>query len=357
MIKKTYNVIGLMSGTSLDGLDICWVRFSKELVWKYEIMASETLNYDEGIKSNLKNAINLSSNDLNTLDKDYTFFLGGVINTFIKNKGINNIDAICNHGHTIFHKPENGITYQLGNLPELSNYLENIVVCDFRIQDVEMGGQGAPLVPIGDELLFSQYDYCINLGGFSNISFKDKSHRVAFDICPSNIVLNYYSSHIGLDFDNEGKLASQGELCKTLLNKLNSISFYKREYPKSLGYEWVTDEIIPLISKSKLDIKSILRTFVEHIAVQITLALKNRDYKNGLWTGGGIYNSFLINRISANLNYQIRLPADDLINYKEALIFAFLGVLRLRNDINCLSSVTGAINDHSSGKIYYPNQG
>ena len=161
--------------------------------------------------------------------------------TFIINKGINNIDAICNHGHTIFHKPESGITYQLGNLPELSNYLENIVVCDFRIQDVEMGGQGAPLVPIGDELLFSQYDYCINLGGFSNVSFKNKAHRVAFDICPTNIVLNYYSSHIGLDFDNEGKLASQGELCKILLNKLLRLwsrDFFSRLriFVNSFGY-------------------------------------------------------------------------------------------------------------------------
>ena len=354
MIKKTYNIIGLMSGTSLDGLDICYVKFNKGLEWKYEILISETLTYDSEMKSDLKKAINFSSRDLDNLDNKYTFFLGEKINDFILKNRIKNLDAISSHGHTIFHKPEKGLTYQIGNLPELSKYTRNTVVCDFRSQDVEMGGQGAPLVPIGDELLFSKYDYCINLGGFSNISFKDNNQRIAFDICPTNIVLNYYSRSIGFDYDDRGELAELGELNIPLLNKLNSLDFYKKNYPKSLGYEWVTDEIIPLLSNSELELKSILRTFVEHIAIQITSALKKRNHKKGLWTGGGLYNSFLINRISKNLNHQITYTDEKLINFKEAVIFAFLGILRLRDEINCLSSVTGALKDHSSGKIYFP---
>jgi len=353
--KDNYNVIGVMSGTSLDGIDLCWVKFSIKDVWSYKILATETNIYSLQMKSRLEQASNLSPNKLKKLDEYYTNYLANTICNFIKQNNIKNLDAVCSHGHTVRHEPEKGATFQIGNLPSIANFVKETIVCDFRSQDVALGGQGAPLVPVGDELLFSDFDFCINLGGFANISFKNIEKRIAFDICPVNTVLNFYSNFLGCEFDEGGKLSSEGSINFSLLNLLNSIEFYQRKSPKSLGIEWVREEIFPIIAKFSLDPKSILRTFVEHISIQISDVLKRNNLKNGLFTGGAVFNSFLVKRISYNLGRKIILQEVELINYKEALIFALLGVLRLRGEANCLSSVTGASHDHSSGKIYYPH--
>jgi len=225
------------------------------------------------------------------------------------------------------------------------------VVCDFRTQDVELGGQGAPLVPIGDQLLFPEYKYCLNLGGFANISYKTDNEIIAFDICPVNTVLNHYTRIIGHDFDIDGSIANTGKIVPKLLNELNSIDFYKNFKPKSLGIEWVIEMIYKIIDKNNLSTSDILRTFSEHIVIQIQNVIKN-DFSNILITGGGAKNKFLIELITNRLDNHINIPDDILIDFKEALIFGFLGVLRLRNENNCLSSVTGASKNHSSGKIY-----
>ena len=223
------------------------------------------------------------------------------------------------------------------------------MVYDFRTQDLKLGGQGAPLVPIGDELLFSNFEYCLNLGGFSNISFKQNNQRIAFDICPVNIVLNYYTKKIGKDFDDKGKIASRGKINQQLLQELNNLSFYNQQPPKSLGLEWVQKNIFPVIDRLEKDIPSILRTFTEHAAIQIGKII----YKNNtvLITGGGAYNSFLIDRIEFYAKNTIQLPKKNLIDFKEALIFSFLGLLKIEGKINCLKSVTGADKNHSSGTI------
>jgi anhydro-N-acetylmuramic acid kinase len=208
------------------------------------------------------------------------------------------------------------------------------------------------LVPIGDELLFSNYEYCLNLGGFSNISFNKDGVRIAFDICPVNIVLNHYVNKLGLEYDDSGKIASKGKLNKQLLEALNSIGFYSQNPPRSLGLEWVKENIFPLIDSLEVDVSSILRTFVEHVAIQISKVIK--DSNSVLITGGGAFNSFLMNRIEKVSNNKFMLPKTELIDFKEALLFAFLGVLRLNNQINCLSSVTGAKKDHSSGVVFLP---
>ena len=354
MIKSKFNVIGVMSGTSLDGIDLVYATFNYNDVWHFEIIHSETIEYDKEWHRILKNLVSYSSEGLQQIDKDYTIYLSNVIKNFIQKNHLKNLDAICSHGHTALHQPNKKLTYQIGNLPNIASLLKNKVVCDFRVQDVEFGGQGAPLVPIGDRLLFSEYHYCINLGGFANVSYEFKNQRIAFDICPINIVLNYYVKQLGFDFDDEGKIASTGKVNNTLLEQLNALDFYKETPPKSLGLEWVNSHIFPLIDSFNLEVKDILRTFVEHVAIQIANTIGSDNQKSVLITGGGAYNNFFIERLKQHSKNKIVIPSKTIVEFKEALIFAFLGVLKLRGEINCLQSVTGANKDHSSGKIYLP---
>lgn len=353
MKKNSYNVIGVMSGTSLDGVDLAHIEFHLENNnWSFEIIESETIGYSQSWISLLKAAVDYSNIDLEKLNQEYTKLLATIIATFIEKHKIENLDAVCSHGHTIFHQPQNGITLQIGNLPEITTLIQHTVVCDFRIQDVKLGGQGAPLVPIGDRILFSEYDYCINLGGFSNVSFEQNGERIAFDISPVNTVLNYYANQLGLDYDDKGKISRTGKVNENLLSELNALDFYQQKFPKSLGFEFVKEIVLPLIESHKITIEDKLRTFTEHVAFQTAMAL---PYKKGriLITGGGAYNDFMIERIQFHLpEMEIIIPSAKILEFKEALIFALLGILKLREEINVLSSVTGAKNDHSSGIIY-----
>ena len=355
MEKDVFQVVGVMSGTSLDGIDLVDVSFKRQIGhWKYTIHNSETIDYDEFWKEKLSQLVSFTKEELVSIDNEYTHFLAKVIKLFIAKYRINDIDAICSHGHTALHKPEKGLTYQIGNLPEIAKKIGVQVVCDFRVQDVELGGQGAPLVPIGDQLLFSEYGYCLNLGGFANISLAKKDVRLAYDICPVNIVMNHYVRQNGLDYDDEGKIAASGHINQDLLEQLNAIDFYVIEPPKSLGLEWVVSKIFPLIDSFKLSLEDLLRTFVEHVAIQVTKQINAIKNTKVLVTGGGVFNSFLISRIRNLTDNDIMIPDNELINFKEALIFGFLGVLKLSGEVNCLSSVTGAKHNHSSGKIFLP---
>ena len=302
------------------------------------------------MEDKLVKAIHKSEEELLELDLEYGKLLAKKVNDFIKKNNILNIDFIASHGHTVLHQPEKGITLQIGNGQLLANETQQNVVCDFRTQDVKLGGQGAPLVPIGDAILFHQYDACLNLGGFANVSFNKQNRRIAFDICPVNIVLNYYVNTLGFDYDNKGKIASTGIINAKLLEELNSLNYYKSKHPKSLGLEWVQSTIFPLIDDKNLEIRDVLATFIEHVAIQITVSTKN--CKNLFITGGGVFNEFLMQRINHYSNLEIIIPNSQIVNYKEALIFAFLGLLRVDNQVNCLSSVTGAKKDHSSGVIF-----
>ena len=354
MIKDEYNVIGVMSGTSLDGIDLVYAKFCLNETWSFEIVHAETVEYPSNWYEALKELVNTPIEELKAIDTNYTEYLAKVIKNFIIKYQIKNIDAICSHGHTALHQPENKLTYQIGNRPFLAELLKETVVCDFRVQDVELGGQGAPLVPIGDELLFSEFDFCLNLGGFANVSTNFNRNRIAYDICPVNIVLNHYIRKLGLNYDDEGKIASEGMISVKLLNQLNALEFYKETYPKSLGLEWVNNTVFPLIDTFKLEIQDVLKTFVEHIAIQIASEINKKHTGSVLITGGGVYNIYLMDRIEAHSIQKIIVPKNEVVEFKEAVIFGFLGVQKLRNEVNCLSSVTGAIKDHSSGKIFLP---
>jgi anhydro-N-acetylmuramic acid kinase len=353
MFNKNYNVIGVMSGTSLDGVDLAHILFSIENgKWNFQIIESQTIRYSDYWINKLKKAIGFSESKLELLNHDYTNLLAKNILNFIKVHKIENLDAVCSHGHTILHQPHNGFTLQIGNLPKIAKLINQKVICDFRVPDVKLGGQGAPLVPIGDRILFSNYDYCLNLGGFSNVSFEEGNNRIAFDISPVNTVLNFYANKLGLDYDDKGNISRTGSIVAELLSELNDLDFYQKSYPKSLGFEFVKEIVIPIIEKYQIEIKDKLITFTEHIAIQIAFALQKKA-GSLLVTGGGAYNDFLIERIRhLSPNLKIEIPDPKTIEFKEALIFALLGVLKLRGDINVLSSVTGSKHDHSSGFIY-----
>ncbi|RAJ20046.1 anhydro-N-acetylmuramic acid kinase [Gelidibacter algens] len=343
-----------MSGTSLDGIDLASLTFSFIDTWKFEIHQCETIPYPTSWLHKLKELTSLSLQELNQIDEDYTLYLSEAINQFIKKNQLSHIDAVCSHGHTALHQPQNGLTYQIGNLPKLASLINSKVVCDFRVEDVALGGQGAPLVPVGDKLLFSNHEFCLNLGGFANISTENDGERIAYDICPANIVLNHYVNRLGFDFDDGGRLASGGKINHRLLEALNSLPFYHKEFPKSLGLEWVQKEVFPLIDSFQLTTEDTLRTFVEHVSIQIANEINKKNHVSVLVTGGGVYNNFLMERLNNFSNNKIVIPDKKLIEFKEALVFGFLGVLKLRNEVNCLSSVTGASKNHSSGKIYCP---
>jgi anhydro-N-acetylmuramic acid kinase len=354
MLKNEYKVVGVMSGTSLDGIDLAYVTFKFDRVWDFKIEIAETLDYDSYWLNILHNLTSFSSERLLKIDFDYSIYLAHKIRDFLKKNSIEFVDAVCSHGHTALHEPEKGLTYQIGNRASVSKELNITVICDFRVQDVKLGGQGAPLVPIGDQLLFADYDYCLNLGGFANISTEKNGKRIAYDICAVNTVLNHYSGLLGYKYDDKGKIASKGFMNEKLFKQLNSLEFFSQTFPKSLGIEWVKKEIFPLIDNYHINPQDVLRTFAEHIAFQVSKGIIENQKSSVLVTGGGAYNFFLIERIKSMTNKKIVIPDNLIINYKEAMIFGLLGVLKLRNEVNCLSSVTGAKIDHSSGMIFRP---
>ncbi|MCP4883098.1 MAG: anhydro-N-acetylmuramic acid kinase [Flavobacteriales bacterium] len=358
MVDKIWHVIGLMSGTSLDGVDLAYVKISRKRGYHFEILKTKSIDYSEIWKKRLSNAFTYSGEKLIKINSDYGLFLGELAADFIEENSIKNLNFIASHGHTIFHDPGKNYTLQIGSGAHLASKSGAKVICDFRVQDVALGGQGAPLVPVGDQLLFSEYDFCLNIGGFANVSFDDNEERIAYDICPANIVLNHFTRPAGLEYDDKGRIASKGKIDQDLLTKLNDLEFYDQQQPKSLGYEFIADTILPIFADFKLSLSDKLRTFVEHIALQISLSINeysanfDKEELKVLITGGGAFNDFMIARIKEHTNAMVVIPSREIIEFKEALLFAFLGVLRDQEENNCLKSVTGAVKDHSSGVIY-----
>ena len=349
---KNFNVIGVMSGTSLDGVDIVYVKFIQNESWSFKIINSKTYKYEDSTADILNDISKKSLEEIKEIDVVYSKMLAKIINEFIDEFSINKIDFVSSHGHTAIHDPSNLITYQMGNLSTLSTEINQKVICDFRVQDVKLGGEGAPLVPVGEKYLFHEYDSFINLGGFANISNHKGESLIAYDICPVNIVLNNLSKKIGKDFDDKGSIASSGKLIINLYEELEKLEYYQLDPPKSLGIEWVDEYIFPLINKYfDYPIEDLLNTLSNHIANQISNNLKNLD--KVLVSGGGAYNDYLIHLIRSKTDSEIIISSKNIIEFKEALIFAFLGVLRNLNINNCYSSVTGASKDHCSGKIFY----
>ncbi|MBT8236136.1 MAG: anhydro-N-acetylmuramic acid kinase [Bacteroidia bacterium] len=363
MKQEEYNVLGMMSGTSLDGLDIACCRFwQEEGHWKYEIKEATTISYSEEQRNKLSTAITLDPMDLFKMHHRYGEWLGKTAKEFLDKHKLK-VDFISSHGHTIHHRPEEGYTFQAGDGAELAKHSGQTVICDYRTEDVKQGGQGAPLVPIGDRLLLSEYDYCLNLGGISNISFEKDGKRIAYDIGIANMLLNPSAQKAGLDYDHNGDLARQGGLNEALFEALNALEYYRLPWPKSTGYEWFASTVWPLVNSFEDTPENLLHTTVHHIAEQIANAIlstlpgtqepRTKNYEL-LVSGGGAKNSFLMEVLQQKIgsSVHVHIPDDTLIDYKEALVFALMGVLKMEGEVNVLSSVTGSEKDLSSGVIF-----
>ncbi len=352
-ISERYSVLGLMSGTSLDGLDICHAEFFREnSQWKFQILEYHTYPIPEKISKDINAFSSLDPEQIKNLSHEFGEFSGHSIISFLKEKNVTHIDLIGAHGHTLFHDPKAGITLQIGNGPEIRDLTGIETICDFRTADVALGGQGAPLVPIGDHELFYDFSACINIGGFANISFESRGKRIAYDLCAANFVMNRWAENIGLKYDDRGLLAESGNVITPLLNELNNLAYYSESPPKSLGREWIESVLQPIFQKySTASTPDLLATFNQHIA---TIIADTIDQFDGpvLFTGGGVYNQFLMKNISKKTSTKVVIPPKNWIEQKEALIFGFLAVLRKRGEVNVLSSVTGAQKDHSSGVIW-----
>jgi len=352
MINNSAICIGVMSGTSLDGLDIAACSINSDNYNQSKIIVAKTIPYNNKIKDRLKSCYSNNNRFLLSTNVWFGEFIANQVNEFIKE---NNIKAtlIASHGHTVFHSPQDGYTTQIGCGATIAAITGITTICDFRSLDVALGGQGAPLVPIGDQLFYSQYNYCLNLGGIANISYNSDNKRVAFDISPANIPLNYYSNKLGFDYDNNGQLGKDGYFNKELFNELNKLDYYKIKPPKSMGIEWINKYFFPIIEQYSIDEKDKLNTIYEHLAFVISTHLKNKN-SNVLVTGGGAHNSFFIETIKKYSEAKLVVPNELTVDFKEAFVFALLGYLRLKGDANTLCSVTGAKRNSCGGAIYNP---
>lgn len=341
-----------MSGTSLDGLDIAYCQFRQNAKgWAYSIKKATTIKYSAAWLEKLSTAHELSGERLLELDSEYGHFLGKACDSF-KRKNKLRVDFIASHGHTVFHQPQKKFTYQLGSGNAIFAACGMPVVFDFRSLDVMLGGEGAPLVPAGDKHLFGAYDVCLNLGGIANISMDVKGKRVAFDVCFANMGLNYLMGKVGKEFDEDGGMSSDGIVQGPLLKGLNKVYMTLHKRRPSLGREIFETRIKPLLDTPGLRLKDKLRTLTASSVNEIALAiLSAKENPKVLCTGGGAFNSFFISQLLEVCGDEATLiiPENETIKFKEALIFAFLGVLRVRGEANCLQSVTGASNDSSGG--------
>lgn len=374
---RYHHVIGIMSGTSLDGLDLAYCVFGegrnkvyKDLksyndkeerkspsfssgnsCWEYEVRKAVTVPYPEELSQKLAQAMSLSGYELALLHNELGRHIGMQVHKFMASFA-EEVELIASHGHTVFHRPDLGMTLQIGSGAHIAAICGKPTVCDFRTLDVALGGQGAPLVPIGDELLFGQYDICLNLGGISNLSYRADGQRKAYDISPCNIVLNQLALQMGKAYDADGEIARNGHVDSALLEQFDQLDYYKQLGTKSLGREWINSEFFPILNSSHLSVPDQMRTVCEHIAEQIANACNTTGGKNMLITGGGAHNTFLIDLIRQKFDGQVIIPDDKTIDFKEAIIFAFLGFLRANGLPNCLASVTGAQRDSCGGALY-----
>lgn len=357
-----YSAIGLMSGSSLDGLDIALAEFSEtNHHWSFQILKTGCYPFSSRWKLRLSSATGLPAEAYLLLHTEFGKYCGEQVRRFLKETNIRKKWAVIgSHGHTTFHAPQKGMTHQLGDGATIAAISGIPVVSDLRMLDVALGGQGAPIVPIGEKLLFSESNYFLNIGGISNISIHQKKQVTAFDVCPANRVLNLLSNKVGKTYDKDGAMAAKGIVDISLLEKLNRLRFYSEAPPKSLPNSFGTDIVFPLIEKSALSVPDALATYTEHIALQVLKSLIPFAHSKGgqlLITGGGALNKHLIRRIGYYLDsigISVALPSREVIESKEALIMAFIGVLRLRQEPNVLSSVTGSAHNNSGGALWLP---
>jgi anhydro-N-acetylmuramic acid kinase len=355
-----YRAIGIMSGSSLDGLDIAFAELTETGgKWHYEIIEADCIEYTEEWKHTLTGATELSALQYQIVHTAYGHYIGSAVNDFIDENNLHHkVNLIASHGHTTFHLPNQQMTAQLGDGAAIAAVTQLPVVSDLRSMDIALGGQGAPIVPIGEKLLLAEYSYFLNIGGIANVSINTSDNYSAFDVCAANRVLNMLAAKKNLLYDDGGRIAASGKLNESLFQQLNALDYYNKPAPKSLANSFGIEVVYQMIEAANLSIEDALRTYTEHIAFQINAAISQEITTTGrkmLVTGGGAFNIFLIKRISDLLiekSVEIVVPDEQLVQYKEALIMALIGVLRWREEINVLASVTGAAKNSIGGALW-----
>lgn len=349
---ERYSAIGIMSGSSLDGLDLAWCEFTVEDGhWTYSIREARTIPYPASMHDRLIQVMNGTALELARLHRDLGSFIGAACAELL---GEGTVDVIASHGHTIFHKPDEHLSTQIGCGARITAATGITTVCDFRSMDIALGGQGAPLVPLGEQLLFPGHKAFLNIGGICNLALHDAGRVVGYDVCIGNQALNFLAEEAGFDFDADGALARAGKCVPELLQRMNALPFHHQPPPRSLGREWFDAEFRPLIAQDRSTLADRMATVVEHIAHQVGHVSK--DAKGPLLvTGGGAHNSFLMERIRSLAACAVEVPDPVTVDFKEALVFALLGVRRLRGEVNTLASVTGASNSSVGGAVYAVN--
>ncbi len=350
---ETFSAIGVMSGSSLDGLDLAFCEFKRNGGWSFKILKAKTCPFPEEWRLKLISLPKKSQQEIERTGNEFGQFIGQAVNEFLQNTD-SKPDIIASHGHTVFHAPEKGYTLQMGDGQTIAKLTGITTINDFRSKDIELGGQGAPLVPIGDALLFNGYDFCLNIGGIANISYNNNGRRLAFDICPANQLLNYLSLQLGVPYDKNGSFACLGKLDKNLFDLLNADPYYLKPIPKSLSNQYVQDVFVPKIEACIESIEDKLYTVSKHIAHQVCQATNHTNAGQILVTGGGAHNGFLVDAIKMETNKEVIVPDHEIVDFKEALIFAFMGILKYVGEVNCLASATGATKDCSGGVIHHP---
>ncbi|OUU01187.1 MAG: hypothetical protein CBB99_04860 [Bacteroidetes bacterium TMED39] len=355
---RSYNIIGVMSGTSMDGLDIAHFTLSEreDKKWDYKINHAKTIPYGDKWRLRLSKLRNQSSLVFYKTDRFFGQYIGECIADFLDENSLD-ADLIASHGHTIFHQPHNNLSVQIGDGNSITAMTGIPSVTNFRAMDVIFGGHGAPLSAVGDELLFSEYDVCLNIGGFANISSNQNGARIGFDICPANILFNRIAREFGKDYDENGTIAESGKIDYQLLDKLNKIEYYHQSGSKTLGREWINDQFWFNVRESGISKEDKMKTLCDHVGSQIGNNIEDLtggegSVKRVLATGGGVHNKTLIDHIKTHTDVEIVIPDDMLVKYKEALIFALLGILRVKNIDNIYKSVTGADDDVLAGSLH-----
>lgn len=351
---ETFAALGIMSGSSLDGIDLALCKFKREdKTWTFRTIKTGTIPFSEDWRLKLISLPKKSKQEIGHSNLEFGQLIGETVNQFLTDCNTKP-DLIASHGHTIFHEPDKGYTLQIGDGQTIADITEITTINDFRSKDIELGGQGAPLVPIGDAFLFSKFDFCLNIGGIANISYDNDAKRIAFDICAANQLLNHLSIQLGAPYDKNGAFAQLGKLNITLFKELNSVTFFLKNPPKSLSNQYVQTVFINILEASEATVEDKLYTAVKHIAYQINEAVKHLPKGKILITGGGANNRFLVDAISMETENEIVIPPKEIIDFKEAIIFAFIGGLKKLGENNCLASATGASRDCCGGVIYNP---
>ena len=358
-----YSVIGLMSGSSLDGLDIAYTRFTEiSGKWSFELLEAECVPYPDALAAELGKAHTLGVPAFLRLHTGYGHYLGEQINHFIKKYNLQHkVHFIASHGHTVWHEPAARTTAQIGDGAAIAGWTLLPVISDLRNMDVALGGQGAPIVPIADRMLLSEYDFCLNIGGIANVTI-NREEPIAFDICPANQLLNHFALRSDKAYDDRGEMARVGSSSPAVLEKINQVAFYNLSSPKSLHNGFVTEEVLPHFEELNDSHHDALHTSTRHIAAQIAKALEPyRDptlEQKMIITGGGAFNDFLVETLKEELYktgpIEVVIPDEQTIKFKEAIAMALMGTLRWREETNVLQSVTGATTNSVGGAMWLP---